>query len=87
MNLYDQTRQMFPHAEAVTRINDNQVVIEFSEAESAKVSLVGQRVRIACTCPALRDDFYMDCFWKRSTRHDKDGVYYVELDAADYWIG
>lgn len=86
MDLYTKTKAMFPQAQAVTKISDTEVVVEFTEAESAKVQLIGSNIMIACTCPALRDDFYMDCFWKRSTRHDHDGVYYCELKAEDYYL-
>jgi len=85
INLAFKTAEMFPmgHLEKIT---SSKVRIEFTEAESAEISQVGERIIIRCTCPALRDDFWMDSFNKRGTREDRGGTWNIVMDLKDYHL-
>lgn len=85
MDLATKTAQMFPHGH-LEKVSPTKVRLEFTEAESAEISLVGQRIIIRCTCPALRDDFWMDCFNKRGARDDIGGTRNVRMNAEDYHL-
>ena len=85
MDLATKTAQMFPSGH-LEKINQNKVRLEFTEAESAVISQVGNRIIIRCTCPALRDDFWMDSFNKRGTRADTGKTWNVIMNAEDYHL-
>lgn len=83
MDLATKTAQMFPHGH-LEKVSPTKVRLEFTEAESAEISLVGQRIIIRCTCPALRDDLWMDTFNKRGTRADTGGTWNVIMNSEEY---
>ncbi len=85
MNLATKTAQMFPQAH-LEEISPTKVRLEFTEAESAEILLAGEIIFIRCTCPALRDDFWMDCFNKRGARDDIGGTWNVRMNAEDYHL-
>lgn len=85
MNLATKTAQMFPHAH-LEEINAYKVRLEFTEAESAEIELAAGMILIRCTCPALRDDFWMDSFNKRGTRADTGGTWNVRMSVSDYHL-
>lgn len=84
MNLASKTAKMFPHAH-MEEISPNKVRLEFTEAESAEIELHGRQLVISCTCPALRDDFWMDSFNKMGVRMDGEKTWDVVMNVEDYW--
>lgn len=87
MDLATYTTKMFPTGH-LEKINENKVCLEFTEAESAEIEYfpaIGSII-IRCTCPALRDDFWMDSFGKRGYRDDYNGTWNVVLKEKDYYL-
>lgn len=85
MDLATKTKQMFP-AGHLERISPNKVRLEFTEAESAEIELAAGEIFIRCTCPALRDDFWMDSFRKEGRRYDDPPYYNVVMKAEHYHL-
>jgi len=85
MDLLTKTAKMFPTGH-LEKVSPTKVRLEFTEAESAEISQVGEYKIIRCTCPALRDDFWMDSFNKRGTREDRGGTWNVVMDVKDYHL-
>lgn len=85
MNLATKTSQMFPQGH-LEEISQSKVRLEFTEVESAEIELAGNQILIRCTCPALRDDFWMDSFRKRGRREDTGTTWNVIMSVTDYHL-
>lgn len=85
MDLATKTAKMFPQGH-LEEVSPTKVRLEFTEAESAEIAQVGPQIIIRCTCPALRDDFWMDSFNKRGVRNDTGGTYNVVMKIQDYHL-
>lgn len=87
INLAVRATKLFPTGH-LEEINQNKVRLEFTEAECAEIEYfpaIGVIV-IRCTCPALRDDFWMDSFGMRGYRDDTNETWNVTLKKEDFYL-